>query len=180
MNSDPISHTPYFIGIALPSPLNEQVDALKWQLHKEIDNLLQPLVPHITLLHPPSLRGVDVTELLPKMREIIPAFLPLTLSLETIDAFDNTVLYIRARSPQLNDLQAELVKLLPPDAQEMYHQRGFIPHVTLAQSRTPQQLDIAALRNRALHDIPLPIHFTSESVSIFTRTAPRKYKSHGI
>jgi 2'-5' RNA ligase len=171
------NHPVYFIGIALPPELNECIDALKWQIHKEVTHSLKPLVPHITLLHPPSLRGISPGELLPKIREVAAPYLPLTVSLETVGAFDNTVLYMSAYSPELEALHAQLVGLLPTETQEVYYQRVYMPHVTLAQARKPYLLDIETLSKRVRQEIALPRDFTVDSISCFTQIRSREYQA---
>ena len=172
--------TPFFIGISLPDTLNEQIYSLKRYMQNEIDHALKPLVPHITLLHPSSLRTVSPDILLPDIRNMAIPYLPLYVTLDLIEDFGREVLYIRALSPELEELQAKLVRLLPSASQEIYHQRGFIPHVTLAQVRKPYSLDIEALRNHASQEISLPTQFTADTISYFTQTAPREYQAHHI
>jgi 2'-5' RNA ligase len=171
---------PYFIGIALPQNLSDHIFAFKRKLHDEINHSLKPLVPHITLLHPPGLRGVRPQEILPDIREIAKPYLPLTLSLEAVGTFDSNVFYISVCSPELEKLQMRLVELLPSDAQEIYHNRRFIPHVTLVQARAPHSLNIEALGVRAEQEFTLPCDFSVDAISCFTQSQPREYKSETI
>lgn len=170
------SQTPYFIGIALPPALDEQIASYKTLLHKEIVHSLRPLVPHITLLHPPSLRGVSSEDLLPEIRKIAPEFLPLTLKLGPIGAFDGTVLYISIESSELTALQSRLVNLIPAKAREIYTRREFLPHITLVQAGSPHSLDIDSLSRQTSRNLTLPSYFTVHSVSLFTRRNPREYQ----
>jgi 2'-5' RNA ligase len=60
----------YFISIALPEPLNTHVSRLMWQLYDDNNpHMLKPLLPHVTLLHPPVLHGTLPEELIPRVRE---------------------------------------------------------------------------------------------------------------
>lgn len=173
-------HPTYFIGLSLPPEFSESIFSYKWRLFDETDHALKPLVPHITLLHPPSLSDTPPENILPQVRKLSAPLLPLTVSLGSIEAFDSTVLYIRARSTELETLQSQLVKLLPQESQAVYHQRGFTPHITLVQVRRPHTLDIEALRLRTNLELTLPSQFTAENISYFVRTQPREYRAEPI
>lgn len=170
----------YFIGLALPADLSRHVAEYKMNLHTSVKDVIKPLIPHITLLHPPSLKDVPQQELVPKIQEVAASHLPLTITLESIGAFDSAVLYVRADSAELAALQAELAHLLPPAAQSIYHERGFIPHVTLAQVRPPHALDIETLSVLAAKEFTLPYEFTASAISCFTRTGPREYRAEPV
>ncbi|USN96288.1 MAG: 2'-5' RNA ligase family protein [Candidatus Nomurabacteria bacterium] len=166
----------YFIGIALPPELDRQIAELKWRLHETNEVALKPLVPHVTLLNPPSLRGIMPSELLPKVREIASRYLPLTIALEEIGIFGQQVCYLRAESHSLYSLQSQLVKLLPPDVRAAHYKRPYTPHVTLLQVTEPNVLDIDKTRAIVAESISLPRQFTIDSVSCFTRIMPREYR----
>lgn len=174
------SQPPYFIGIALPPEVSEQISAFKWRLHREISHSLKPLLPHITLLHPSGLRGIKPNELLPKIREVAAPYLPLTISLVAVNDFEQEVLYLSVHAPKLGDLQLQLVGLLPTEAQETYRQRGYTPHVTLAQVRRPHTLNIESLRRRTEQEIELPCQIIVDSVSCFSQIHAREYHAHAI
>ncbi len=171
---------PYFIGFALTSELSERVFSLKCRLHEEIAHSLKPLVPHVTLLHPSSLRNTPQLDIIERVRTKAEPYLPLALSLETVEAFDRAVLYIRVRSPELEKLQLQVVDLLPPEAQVIYRSRPYVPHITLVQVRTPHTLDIEALRQYASQEIILPYQIKVDSISCFTQTRPREYLTETI
>ncbi len=173
-------HSPYFIGVALPPELSEQLFSFKWQLHDDINHSLKPLVPHITLLHPSSLRDSSPSEILPEIRKMAGPHLPLTFSLETVETFDREVLYIKIYSPELETLQSQLVSLLPAAAQQPYQQNKYLPHITLAQVHSPHTLDIESLRRRAHQEITLPHQITITSLSCFIQTHPREYRAKAI
>lgn len=170
-------HTPYFIGIALPDELSEQLFILKWQLHRNINHSLRPLVPHITLLHPSSLRTSPQKNILPTIQTVAKKYLPLDIELRAIGNFSHTVLYVAAHSSQLSELQSELVSLLPEVAQQTYHQRGYQPHVTLLQTRSPEVLEVKSLEKHLKQVITLPRQFTVHSLSCFTQDRPREYSA---
>lgn len=170
----------YFIGIALPEPLNRQIAELKWELKNRYQHLLKPVLPHVTLLHPPSLQGIMPSELVPKVREVAKKYLPLTIALQEIDFFDGTVCYIQAQSRGLDSLQSQLVKLLPPEAQRMHYKRAYVPHVTLAQIYEPGKLARTDLRRTIKERFELPLQFTVSEVTCFTRIMPREYRPESI
>ena len=168
---------PYFIGVALPRVLSDKLFSLKWDLHKRTPGSLKPLVPHITLLHPSSLRNCHKEEMIVKIRILAEQYLPFTISLEIIDRFQDEVLYISVRSPELTLLQAELVKLLPCTDQQVYAQRTFIPHVTLLQTKLSENMDIESLDRRIDQIALLPVQFTVNSLSCFSQQQPREYSN---
>ena len=170
----------YFIGIALPPELDKTISDLKWQLRDDDKHLLKPLLPHVTLLHPPSLRGIMPEELIPKVREIAARYLPLTISCEEFASFGGSVAYIRCQSQSLYSLQSQLVQLLPPEAQTLHYKRTYVPHITLAQAYEPHALDLNTIENQTQRTIELPVQFTVESVSCFTRILPREYRTAAV
>ncbi|HET6622325.1 MAG TPA: hypothetical protein VFG56_00120, partial [Candidatus Saccharimonadales bacterium] len=80
MDDEPYQEV-YFIGITLPTDLDRQVAKLKNRLYQADTELLQPVLPHVTLLHPPSLSGILPSELIPKVRQVAERYLPLTVAL---------------------------------------------------------------------------------------------------
>ena len=170
----------YFIGIALPAGLDKQIAELKWQLHGTNEAALKPLIPHITLLKPPSLRGVMPNELIPKVREIASRYMPLTIELDDIGIFGHEVCYIHVESPGLYSLQLELNKLLPSDVRAVHYKHPYTPHITLMQVTEPNMLDVDKTHAVVAKSLSLPRRFTIESVSCFTRIMPREYRLKSI
>lgn len=170
----------YFIGISLPSELNRQIAGLKWELHDSGEHLLKPLLPHVTLLHPPSLRGVMPEQLIPRIHAIAERYLPLTLSLEEVGSFGDSVCFIRVQSLSLISLQSQLVKLLPPEARALHYRRQYQPHITIAQVYEPRKLDIDTISKLVKKQIKLPQQITIDSVSCFMRILPREYRADVI
>lgn len=167
----------YFIGIALPEALDQQISKIQWELRDHDKSILKPLLPHVTLLHPPSLRGIMPDDLIPKVQEIAEKYLPLTLALEEVDSFNKYICYIRVQSQGLYSLQSQLVKLLPPEAQAVHYKQPYLPHITLAQAYEPHKLDIDKLKEELPKKIDLPQQFTVDTVSYFKRILPREYRA---
>jgi len=167
----------YFIGIALPVALDKQVSDIMWNLYEHDKSLLKPLLPHVTLLHPPSLKGIMPEELLPQIQEIAQKYLPLTIACQEIGFFEKNVCFIRVQSQSLYSLQAQLVKLLPLEAQELHYKRPYMPHITLAQAYEPHELDTDALLREIPVKLNLPQQFTVDTVSYFKRILPRQYRA---
>jgi 2'-5' RNA ligase len=170
----------YFIGITLPPELNKQLADLKWKLYDKKEGMLAPLLPHVTLLHPPSLLGIMPAELIPRVHDAAIRYLPLTIELSSVGSFGKQVCYLKAESPSLYSLQSQLVKLLPPPAQEAHYKRPYLPHITVAQAYEPKPLDIEAIDKEITAAIKLPLRFTVESVTCFKRILPQEYKSEAI
>ena len=170
----------YFIGIALPVTLDRQVSEIQWELRDHDKHLLKPLLPHVTLLHPPSLKGIMPEELLPRIHEVAERYLPLTLALEEIDSFGKHVCFIRVQSQSLISLQSQLVKLLPSEAQELHYKRPYTPHITLAQAYQPHELDVTKLKKELSVRLELPRQFTVDSLAYFKRILPREYRAEPI
>lgn len=160
----------YFIGIALPPGLNDEISRLKWQLHDSDKAALKP----------PSLRGIMPSELLPRVRETAAAFLPFDITLTEVGHFGKRVSYLRADSHKLEMLQSNLVKLLPPDAQALHYKRPYSPHVTLLQVYDPSVIDADRAHQLITSAVDLPLRFTVDSVTYFRRILPREYRPQAI
>lgn len=170
----------YFIGIALPPDLDKLVSDVKWQLHDTNKAALKPLLPHVTLLNPPSLRGIMPSELLPRVREIAQRYLPLTIALEDIGVFGDRVCYIRVQSQGIYSLQSQLVRLLPPAAQTLHYKRPYTPHVTMLQVYDPETINASRTKKLIEQSISLPQQFSVDSVACFTRILPREYRAKNV
>lgn len=169
----------YFIGITLPPELNRAVALLKWQFYHSHRAMQKPLQPHVTLLHPPSLTGIMPSEFLPRVHQTAKKYLPLTLSLEDIGFFGDSVAYIRVQSHSINSLQRQLVKLLPEEVRTAEYKYPYIPHVTLAQIYEPFELDKDRIIERC-RLLNLPQQYTVESISYFRRILPYEYRPYPI
>lgn len=165
----------HFVGISLPAELHTVVDTIKKSVHMDDEHTLKPLIPHITLLHPSSLQHTSIEILKQEIELVSSRVKPFTVTLDDIDFFEREVCYVRATSPQLDALQHSLVQLLPKAQQSEYNSRRFIAHVTVAQKNREPQLDTATLTKYVRSTIQLPLHFTVDSIDIFSRTAPRAY-----
>lgn len=179
MDDEPFQEV-YFIGIALPSDLDQIVADVKGRLFHSNKAALKPLLPHVTLLNPPSLRGIMPSELIPVVREVAERYLPLTITLEEIAMFGSRVCYIRAEALGLYSLQAQLVRLLPPEAQILHYKRPYTPHMTMLQVHDPSVVDKENAADIITSHIQLPISFTVDSVTCFKRILPREYLPHAI
>jgi 2'-5' RNA ligase len=178
--SEPYDQPIYFIGIALPEELDRQVSEIQWKLRDKDKNLLKPLLPHVTLLHPPSLRGIMPDDLIPQVQEVAGKYLPLTLALVEISSFNKYICYIRVQSQGLFSLQSQLVKLLPPEARAVHYKQPYAPHITLAQAYEPHKLDMEMLQKELCTKLDLPQQFTVDAVSYFKRILPREYRAQSI
>jgi 2'-5' RNA ligase len=170
----------YFIGIALPMQLSQRIADLAWDLYEHKSDMLKPLVPHVTLLHPPSLRGIMPSEFVPRVREVAARYVPLNIELTDVGFFGEQVCYVRAESHALFSLQSQLVELLPPEAQELHYKRPYLPHITIAQKYQPEALDVEAVRQKVCDTLQFPIQFEVTSLSCFTRIKPREYAEKPI
>ena len=170
----------YFIGIGLPAYLDQQFSELQWDLHGLDKATLKPVLPHITLLHPPSLRGIMPSELLPRVHEVAERYLPLTIALHDIGYFRDRVCFVAVQSHQLISLQAQLVRMLPPEARGLHYRRPYHPHITLTQIHQPKVLDKERIDEVLGDRLLLPQQFTVEHVSYFQRILPRQYRAEDI
>jgi len=170
----------YFIGITLPPELDHVISKIQWEIHDRDKSTLKPLLPHVTLLHPPSLKGIMPEELIPKVQKIAQRYLPLTIAVQEVDFFGDGVCFIRVQSQGLFSLQSQLVRLLPPEAQELHYKRLYMPHITLAQAYEPHKLDVEKLRRELPSKLNLPQQFSVDTVSYFQRILPRTYRAERI
>ncbi|MET0980082.1 MAG: 2'-5' RNA ligase family protein [Candidatus Saccharimonadales bacterium] len=170
----------YFIGVSLPPDLDRQITELKWRLYDNQPHMLQPVLPHVTLLHPPSLQGILPSQLIPRIHEIAKRYLPMAITLDCIGFFGTRICYVQAQSFSLYSLQSQLMRLLPPAAQAIHYKHDFMPHVTLAQTYEPATLSKTKILGMINETLTLPITFTVNSVTHFTRIKPRVYVTHSI
>jgi 2'-5' RNA ligase len=170
-----MEQTIYFIGIALPDELNQQIASLKWELYNHDDAMLKPLLPHVTLLHPPALKGIMPEELIPQVQEAAERYVPFTVTLTEIGFFGKNVCYLQAEAHSLHSLQLRLVRLLPPDVQALHYKQPYLPHVTLAQIYEPLTLNTEKLKLEISRHLTLPLSFQVDSVTCFKRILPREY-----
>lgn len=171
----------YFIGISLPDNLTAEIQGIQTQMMLGRDNM-DPLVPHITLLHPNILTTLSPMYFVPQVKVACKKFLPLNIELTKTALFDTRVLYISVKCPALIELHAALVDLLPNDIQARYQiGREYKPHVTLAQARPLQTLNpkIIDLFNKQIGSI-IPTSFDVSNVTLFKSIGPRKYKIESI
>lgn len=171
----------YFIGIALPEPWNTTISQLQWQLYDENNpRRLKPLLPHITLLHPPALAGTLPEELIPKVRNAAENYLPLNLEISDVRFFESRACTLQVSSFGLESLYRKIIPELPLRVQAEQTRRDFLPHITLAQIKTPDRLDEVAMRMDIEKHLALPIRFKVSSLACFKRILPRVYKPEEI
>lgn len=170
----------YFIGISLPPDLDQRIAELKWRLYNEQPHMLQPVLPHVTLLHPPSLQGILPSQLVPRIHKIAERYLPMTITLNRIGFFGSRVCYLEVESFSLHSLQSSLMRLLPPEAQATHYKHDFLPHVTIAQTYDPATLNRTVVIKEINDALDMPITFTVDSVTHFTRIKPRVYSPRSI
>src|SRR5690606_37134575 len=110
--------------------------------------------------------------LVPKIKIITDAELPIEIELSKTGMFDDRVLHIAVHSPSLMKLRHTLVDLLPDDIRARYEiGRDFSPHVTSAQAKPRQRLDATLLEQlRQSIDSLLPIKFEVRHLQQFTWT----------
>lgn len=167
----------YFIGVMLPAQLSNKINAIQNSVYSK-DIMLKPLVPHITLLHPQPLANISPMILIPKIREITKN-LNIQIKLEQFDNFNNSVFYINVKSPELLDLQLQLVELLPDQIKAKYFVgRKFVPHITIVQARPKLKLpSIITNRYKQKLSSELPYCFNINSLYKFNRQYSRNYSA---
>lgn len=175
--SSRLMHQRYFIGITLPDNLTEALQEIQKELY-DLPGLMQPLVPHITLLHPNILMTMAPMYFVPKVKELSSELLPIEIELTKAALFDMRVLHIAVKSPGLIKLQSRLVELLPDDIRARYEiGREFTPHITVAQAKPLQVLPEALIENLKTQINPLlPKKFNAKTLSQFTWLKPRSFK----
>lgn len=171
----------YFIGILLPDELRHAIGKVQHELfapHK----VMEPLKPHITLLHPNLLETLSPIFFLPKVREVAEHHLPLTIKLTRIALFDKRVLHIAVDCPELDNLHHDLTDLLPESVRASYmQQRPFTPHVTLAQAKPKQKLtDELITEFQTRLESLLAQSFTATHLTEFRWLRPRTYRTTEI
>jgi 2'-5' RNA ligase len=171
----------YFIGIAPPPALTRKIASVQQRFHKPA-LLLQPLQPHITLLHPNSLYNLPHEEFLPKVKALSQKVLPLEIKLQDIGVYGQRVLHMTVESTDLKLLQEFLIKLLPAEtAKEFYEGRPYTPHITIAQTLRGKRLPDA--RNKLYRkklDPLLPMTFIVNNLTYYEWLAPRHFEPHDI
>jgi 2'-5' RNA ligase len=171
----------YFIGITLPDTIGKKISEVQGRFLSGQD-VMEALVPHITLLHPNILMTLSPLYFIPQVKQVADDLLPIKIELAKTAMFDDRVLHIAVKSPELLKLQKSLVELLPDDIRARYEVgRMYTPHVTLAQAKPLKRLDPALTEAVKKQINPLlPEKFEAAQVSQFTWIRPRKYKIQTI
>jgi 2'-5' RNA ligase len=168
----------YFIGIALPQAIANHISSVQSKYYSE-KQLLKPLLPHITIVHPQALHTISPLWLLPKIKALVNDFLPIEISIEGFGLFYKNVFYISVSSKGLMQLQFKLLELLPEDVRSRYYTgvNAYTPHITIVQSKPKYPLNDKQLFNyrNELSDL-VGKKFTASSLTKFERTAPAKHK----
>lgn len=169
-------HPRYFIGIALPDDISSTITAVQKKLAGQYD-VMEPVVPHITLLHPNILMTLSPLYFIPLAKKAADAALPINLELTKIAMFDSRVLHIAVKGAALHHLHDELIELLPHDVRARYEiGRKFTPHVTLAQSKPLQTLDSQLITDVSTQMKPLlPQTFEVRHLSQYKSQRARTY-----
>lgn len=171
----------YFIGLSLPPELTAKISEVQETLYNP-QIMLQPLIPHITLLHPNVLMTLSPLYFLPKVREATSSLLPINVKLTGIGSFGNRVLHVKVESEGLAVIHTKLVSLLPEKIRAQYYVgRDFVPHVTVAQGKMRHTIDAdtKARFGIALKKL-LPCTFTSSYITYFSQDARRSYRAQKL
>jgi 2'-5' RNA ligase len=126
----------YFIAIVLPSPLLNEVEAIKYQFYSEY-NLKGALrsPAHITLHRPFEWKEVKEHELIKSLKNF--SFQkPFSINLKNYNFFEPRVIYIDvSKNEDLFELHKQL-KIFAQKELKLFNEvndaRGFKPHITIA------------------------------------------------
>lgn len=166
----------WFIGALLPNMLSSAISQIQ---HELIDDktMLNPLVPHITLIHPNPLMELSPLYFAPLAKQAATELLPCKVSLKSINIFNKNVLHITVDSPELVKIHNQLVSILPKNIQAQYFVgNNFVPHVTLAQSRDLNELSPEFIAKFTAKIEPLlPAEFTLNSLTRYEWQGSRTY-----
>ena len=169
---------PYFLGIAPPLELSNKIGEIQKRLHKENETLLQPLIPHITLLHPGCAMLIGKQKLLAHAQSIVSTMKPIIIRLDTIDMFGSRVLHIAAASNDLKPLHT-LCAPLPTKQYDSYYNSAigqFRPHITIAQTASGETPPDSFTRKVTVRvQVILPAHFVADHPTLFVRHGYRNY-----
>lgn len=169
---------PYFIGLALPSDVHDAITRAQRELLDE-RFAIRPIVPHITLLHPPAVERLEPEQLAARVRETVADLLPMPVTLEGFGTFGKHSMHIRVQQqPHLMELHRRLVALLPEESRQTHYPDGstYTPHVTLAQAKRGSKLpaDLLGEYSAELEHL-LPCTFQAEHITLYRWVAPRQY-----
>jgi 2'-5' RNA ligase len=171
----------YFIGVAPSEALAGKLSAIQRRLHKP-NLLLEPLEPHITLIHPNALYTMTADRFLPKAASIAKRILPIPIRLSDVGVFGGRVLHIRIDSTDLALLQEFLIRQLPPDTvKQHYDNRPYTPHITVAQTKRGKRLPAEVIRQFTAALKPLlPRTEHIGTLSVYEWQAPRRYAARHL
>lgn len=171
----------YFIGIDIPTKLAARISTIQRQSF-DAHTMLEPLKPHITLLHPGLVENIAADELLPAAKAVAAQFFPLNLTLKHIGQFQTKAVFIAVESARLMELYRALFALLPSGIlMQRQPIRPFLPHITIAQSKRSHQLS-PAVYHLAVQQLVqyLPIQLTAEHLTYYEQSRPRSYVTEAI
>lgn len=172
----------YFIGLTLPTDISSAIIDVQTSLYDD-NILLQPLVPHITIIQPNALSQISPIWIKPVAKNIANNYLPLKAKITDVKTFNDKVIYLAIDCPGLIDMQKDLVAALPKDIYQRYYvgRLPYTPHITIAQTKNQTALSSAiiasyteALQNFVNQDLNINI------IYIFKHSAPRTYKIQKI
>lgn len=171
----------YFIGIDIPAKLAAAISTIQRQSF-DSRTMLEPLKPHITLLHPGLVEEMPADELLPAVKSVAEQFFPLQLSLKHIGQFQTRAVFVAVESARLMELYRALFSLLPSNTVIQRHPiRPFLPHITIAQSKRSHQLS-PAVYHLAVQQLQqsLPQQLICDHLTYFGQSRPRNYVAEAI
>lgn len=171
----------YYIGLSMPYHIGRQITQAQRRLF-DPSIAVKPLEPHITLLPPPAVTGMDRAELTARCKAAAEPFWPLRLTMTAIGASRGRSVFIDINGGYLHKLQQCLVALLPENAQITYYPEvTFHPHITLAQARREHHLPggLAHEYEQLLRTL-FPCTFIVTHLTLYRANGPRTYSAEPL
>lgn len=144
----------YFIGVQVPKEFKNRIEIIRAKFK------FFSTEPHITLISPNLLLNDDlfIKDLIRTCKE----FGKINIKLESLDNFNNKVLYINVVSPKLIELHYKIHQNLNLEKDT----NKFVPHLTIAKHRHNRPINIDRIKTYA--DLTLhPYEYNVKSIVVY-------------
>jgi 2'-5' RNA ligase len=171
----------YYVGLRVPSPLNEQIAALQQELF-EPDTTVPPLDPHLTLMPPPRLARLPVARILSHVSSATSGFWPMEAELTGIEIFREQIFTLQVGGQRLHELHERLEAAVPADAADPgWRPHPFVPHITVSETKggTPFSAARKAAYERAVTPL-LGQRFILDQLTLYHWVGPRQYEAQDL
>ncbi|GAB3243203.1 hypothetical protein GCM10027346_39880 [Hymenobacter seoulensis] len=163
----------YFLALLPPPPLGAEVLAFRAQW------AVLDTPPHITVKAPCGLGTADTW--LPTVRQICQVTSPISVRVEGVSSFGQTVLTLRVASPEMVALHLRLINALTISAVDQatcFEGARYSPHLTLLYAQSLREHTFSAVSQAAHERFATPQSFRAEKLAVYRKGPGEPYSHH--